>query len=155
MGSTPGPSTTIWSQKTFTLSPQSRGCYLITPEVTSQLSELISPLRVGLVHLFIKHTSCGLSLNENWDADVQADMTEALERIVPYDRGGRAGLYRHAAEGDDDMPAHVKSALVGAHVTIPVTDGALALGTWQGIWYLEFRRARHTRTLVATVQGTT
>ena len=100
-----------------------------------------------------------------------ADMTDALERIVPYDGGddsggrsgggrsgsgsgsGRAPLYRHAAEGDDDMPAHVKSSLVGAHVCVPVTNGALALGTWQGIWYLEFRRARHTRTLVATVQG--
>lgn len=72
-------------------------------------------------------------------------MSDALERIVPYDRGGKEGLYRHDAEGEDDMPAHIKSSLVGASVSIPVRDGKLALGTWQGIWYLEFRRARHTR----------
>ena len=82
-------------------------------------------------------------------------MTDALERIVPYDRGSRQGLYRHDAEGEDDMPAHVKSALVGASVSVPIKDGQLALGTWQGIWYLEFRRRVHTRTVVATIQGQT
>ena len=86
---------------------------------------------------------------------MQLDMSDALERIVPYDKGGKEGLYRHVAEGEDDMPAHVKSSLVGASVSVPVRDGKLALGTWQGLWYLEFRRARHTRRVVATVQGTT
>lgn len=84
-------------------------------------------------------------------------MTDALERIVPYEsdstNGGVKGMYRHDAEGEDDMPAHVKSSLVGASVTIPVKDGKLQLGTWQGVWYLEFRRERHSRKVVATVQG--
>jgi secondary thiamine-phosphate synthase enzyme len=83
-------------------------------------------------------------------------MSDALDRIVPEDKGVRGdgrGLYRHDAEGSDDMPAHVKSALVGASVSIPITNGRLATGTWQGIWYLEFRDARHTRKVVATIQG--
>lgn len=146
---------TTWAQKTFTLPARSRGSYLITTDIQTHLTPLIAPLKIGLVHLFIQHTSCALSLNENWDSDVQLDMSDALERVVPYDRGGKQGLYRHSAEGDDDMPAHVKSSLVGASVSIPVREGKLALGTWQGVWYLEFRRAKHTRTVVATVQGTT
>jgi secondary thiamine-phosphate synthase enzyme len=80
-------------------------------------------------------------------------MSDALDRIVPEDKSGREGLYRHDAEGSDDMPAHVKSALVGASVSIPITDGRLNTGTWQGIWYLEFRRAKHARRVVATIQG--
>ncbi|KAF8437402.1 hypothetical protein BGX38DRAFT_1211636 [Terfezia claveryi] len=146
---------TTWTQTTITLPSRSRGSYLITDEILTHLTPLISPLKIGLVHLFIQHTSCALSLNENWDSDVQLDMSDALERIVPYDRAGKEGLYRHDAEGEDDMPAHIKSSLVGASLSIPVRDGKLALGTWQGIWYLEFRRARHTRRVVATVQGTT
>ncbi|KAI5801469.1 hypothetical protein DFH27DRAFT_59220 [Peziza echinospora] len=147
------PATMSWSQSTFTLPPQARGSYLITDHILSRLTPQISDIKIGLLHLFIQHTSCALSLNENWDSDVQLDMTDALERVVPYDRGGKLGLYRHDAEGEDDMPAHVKSALVGASVSVPIKDGRLALGTWQGIWYLEFRRARHTRTVVATIQG--
>ncbi|KAI5838173.1 hypothetical protein DFP73DRAFT_566059 [Morchella snyderi] len=139
-----------WHQKTLTLTPRSRGSYLITSEITSALPEL-SRYRVGLLTLFIQHTSCALSLNENWDSDVRADMSDALDRIVPEHAG--EGVYRHDAEGSDDMPAHVKSALVGASVVVPVTDGRLALGTWQGIWYMEFRRAKHSRSVVATIQG--
>ncbi|KAF5860591.1 hypothetical protein ETB97_001365 [Aspergillus alliaceus] len=139
-----------WFQKTFSLTPQSRGSYLITDEVTDQLPE-IKNYKVGILHLFIKHTSCALSLNENWDDDVQEDMSDALERIVPYDRDG--SLYRHSAEGEDDMPAHVKSALIGASVSIPISNGRLATGTWQGIWYLEFRARKHSRNVVATIQG--
>ncbi|KAE8406036.1 hypothetical protein BDV37DRAFT_243869 [Aspergillus pseudonomiae] len=139
-----------WFQKTFSLKPKSRGSYLITQEVTDQLPE-IEDYDVGILHLFIKHTSCALSLNENWDNDVQADMTDALERIVPYDEEGT--LYRHSAEGEDDMPAHVKSALIGASVSIPISNGKLATGTWQGIWYLEFRTQTHRRNVVATIQG--
>ncbi|MCJ1310725.1 hypothetical protein MMC25_004391 [Agyrium rufum] len=108
--------------------------------------------KVGLLHLFVQHTSCGLTLNENCDDDVQADMATALDRVVPEDRKGE-GLYLHDAEGEDDMPAHVKSSLVGSSVSIPITDGRLNLGTWQGIWLCEFRRAKHTRRLVATIQG--
>ncbi|RPB12578.1 hypothetical protein P167DRAFT_605720 [Morchella conica CCBAS932] len=142
---------TTWHQTTITLPSRSRGSYLITPEITSALPEL-SRYRVGLLTLFIQHTSCALSLNENWDSDVRADMSDAMDRIVVEDKKGE-GIYRHDAEGSDDMPAHVKSALIGASVVVPVREGRLALGTWQGIWYMEFRRAKHSRNIVATIQG--
>ncbi|MCJ1299203.1 hypothetical protein MMC08_001995 [Hypocenomyce scalaris] len=140
-----------WFQKTLTLPPKSRGSYLITSHIESSLPEL-RQYKVGLLNLFVQHTSCALSLNENWDEDVRADMSDALDRIVPEDAKGK-GLYRHAAEGSDDMPAHVKSALIGASVTIPIKDGKLALGTWQGAYYIEFRASTHTRRVVATIQG--
>ncbi|MCJ1290593.1 hypothetical protein MMC34_002133 [Xylographa carneopallida] len=138
-------------QKTFTLPPRTRGSYLVTPHIVSSLPEL-KDFKVGILHLFVQHTSCALSLNENWDEDVRADMSDALDRIVPEDKKG-TGLYRHDAEGADDMPAHVKSALIGTSVTIPISDGKLATGTWQGIWYLEFRDSKNTRRVVATIQG--
>ncbi|KAF7502457.1 hypothetical protein GJ744_005785 [Endocarpon pusillum] len=150
-----------WIQKSFTLPPRSRGCYLITSDVVSALPEIAS-YKVGLVHLFVQHTSCALSMNENWDEEVREDMSDALDRIVPEDgqqqhskgvSGGGGKLYRHSAEGKDDMPAHVKSALIGSSVSIPISNGELATGTWQGIWYLEFRARKHTRSVVATIQG--
>lgn len=104
----------------------------MTDEFTSQLPELKN-IKIGLLHLFIQHTSCALSLNENWDPDVQRDMSDALDRIVVEDKKD-TGIYRHSAEGSDDMPAHIKSALVGASVSVPIKDGRLALGTWQGEW---------------------
>ena len=110
----------------------SKGSYLITDDVISSLPE-ISNYKVGVLHLFIKHTSCALSLNENWDSDVRADMSDALDRIVVEDKK-HEGIYRHDAEGSDDMPAHIKSALIGASVSVPITDGRLNLGTWQGEW---------------------
>ncbi|EME82370.1 uncharacterized protein MYCFIDRAFT_154899 [Pseudocercospora fijiensis CIRAD86] len=137
-----------WFQKPFTLPPHSRGSYLITDTILSSLPEIKS-YKIGLLHLFIQHTSCGLSLNENWDEDVRQDMSDALDRIVPR----KQGLYRHDCEGPDDMPAHVKSALVGASVTVPICEGRVGLGTWQGIWYLEFRDRVHERKVVATIQG--
>ncbi|TID13408.1 secondary thiamine-phosphate synthase enzyme [Venturia nashicola] len=146
---TPAP-TMSWFQKTIALPPKSRGSYLITDHITKQIPE-IKNFKVGILHLFVQHTSCALSLNENWDSDVREDMSDAMERIVPFDKKG--DLYRHSAEGDDDMPAHIKSALIGASVTIPITDGKLATGTWQGIWYLEFRTSKHSRKVVATIQG--
>ncbi|KAI0128925.1 hypothetical protein BJ170DRAFT_352824 [Xylariales sp. AK1849] len=153
---TPPPSpptaTMSWSQKQFTLPPRSRGSYLITDHITSSLPE-ISQYKVGLLNLFIQHTSCALSLNENYDSDVRADMSDALDRIAPEAGPKGQELYRHDAEGPDDMPAHIKSALVGASVTVPIKDGKLATGTWQGIWYLEFRASKHTRKVVATIQG--
>lgn len=139
-----------WSQKTLNLPSKSRGSYLITDAIVSQLPE-IRDYKVGLLNLFIQHTSCALSLNENWDEDVREDMSDALDRIAPEDRKGN--LYRHSAEGLDDMPAHIKSALIGASVTIPISNGKLATGTWQGIWYLEFRQSKHSRKVVATIQG--
>ncbi|KAK4623379.1 UPF0047 protein [Fulvia fulva] len=144
------PPSMSWFQKQFTLPSQSRGSYLITDTVTKELPE-IKDYKVGLLHLFIQHTSCGLSLNENWDEAVREDMSDALDRIAPEDRKGN--LYRHSAEGLDDMPAHIKSALVGASVTVPISNGRLNTGTWQGIWYLEFRSSKHQRKVVATIQG--
>ncbi|OBR13770.1 Upf0047 domain protein [Colletotrichum higginsianum IMI 349063] len=141
-----------WFQKQFTLPARSRGSYLITDEVVGALPELKN-YKVGILHLFVQHTSCALSLNENWDDDVRADMSDALDRIAPEAGPKGQELYRHSAEGPDDMPAHIKSALIGASVTIPIKDGRLATGTWQGIWYLEFRASKHQRRLVATIQG--
>ncbi|KAF2753901.1 hypothetical protein EJ05DRAFT_444139 [Pseudovirgaria hyperparasitica] len=140
-----------WFQKTISLPSKARGSYLITSHIEQSLPEL-KDYKVGILHLFVQHTSCALSLNENWDEDVRADMSDALDRIVPEDKKHQ-GLYRHDAEGSDDMPAHIKSALVGASVTIPISNGRLATGTWQGIWYLEFRASRHSRKVVATIQG--
>ncbi|KAH8893463.1 UPF0047-domain-containing protein [Thozetella sp. PMI_491] len=141
-----------WFQKQFSLPSRSRGSYLITDIIVKELPE-IRDYKIGLLNLFIQHTSCALSLNENWDSDVRADMSDALDRIAPAEGPKGEALYRHDAEGPDDMPAHVKSALIGASVTIPIKDGKLATGTWQGIWHLEFRDAKHTRRVVATIQG--
>ncbi|KAI1417568.1 UPF0047-domain-containing protein [Hypoxylon sp. FL1857] len=149
---TPPSPAMAWVQKQFTLPPKSRGSYLITDHVVNSVPE-IRQYKVGLLNLFVQHTSCALSLNENWDDDVRADMSDALDRIAPEAGPKGEDLYRHSAEGSDDMPAHIKSALIGASVTIPIKDGKLATGTWQGIWYLEFRSMKHTRRVVATIQG--
>ncbi|KAJ6787635.1 hypothetical protein PWT90_06621 [Aphanocladium album] len=141
-----------WTQKHFTLPAKSRGSYLITDHVLSSVPE-IRNYKVGLLNLFIQHTSCALSLNENFDSDVRADMSDALDRIAPEAGPKGEALYRHDAEGPDDMPAHIKSALVGASLTIPIKDGKLQTGTWQGIWHLEFRASKHQRRVVATIQG--
>ncbi|PHH72323.1 hypothetical protein CDD80_4603 [Ophiocordyceps camponoti-rufipedis] len=146
------PTVMPWFQKELKLPSRARGSYLVTDEVVSALPELRS-YKVGLLNLFVQHTSCALSLNENWDEDVRADMSDAMDRIVPDAGPNKEPLYRHAAEGPDDMPAHVKTALIGASVTIPIREGKLALGTWQGIWHLEFRTSRHSRRVVATIQG--
>lgn len=136
-----------WSQKSIKLSPRNRGSYLVTDEIVKQLPE-IGDYKVGLLNLFMQHTSAALTLNENWDSDVRLDMSDTLDKIVPENDG-----YRHSCEGPDDMPAHVKSSLLGASVTIPIRNGKLATGTWQGIWYVEFRAARHSRNVVATING--
>ncbi|TKA29476.1 hypothetical protein B0A50_03489 [Salinomyces thailandicus] len=139
-----------WFQKQFALPSKSKGSYLITDHILREVPE-IKDYKVGLLNLFVQHTSCALSLNENFDEEVREDMTDALDRVAPEDRKGT--LYRHSAEGLDDMPAHIKSALVGASVTVPISNGRLNTGTWQGIWYLEFRASKHARKVVATIQG--
>ncbi|KAL8908329.1 MAG: hypothetical protein Q9207_000857 [Kuettlingeria erythrocarpa] len=141
-----------YTQHALTLPSYPRGSHLITTDITSQLSEPLKGVKVGLLHLFLQHTSCAMSLNENWDSDVRKDMSDSLDRIVVEDKANK-GIYRHDAEGSDDMPAHIKSSLIGASVSIPVTNGKLALGTWQGIWFLEFRDGKHRRKVLATVQG--
>ena len=133
-------------QVEFTLKPRRRGFHLITEEVKSHLPELPEK---GLLNLFVKHTSCALSINENYDPSVRSDMEQIYNRLVkenePY--------YMHTEEGADDMPSHAKSSLTGVSVTIPVTGGGLNLGTWQGIYLCEFRDYGGPRRIVATVIG--
>ncbi|KAF2864560.1 RalA-binding protein 1 [Piedraia hortae CBS 480.64] len=137
-----------WVQKHINLPARGRGTFLITSDIVKSIPE-VKNYDVGLLNLFIQHTSCALTLNENWDSDVREDMSDALDRLAPEDER----LYRHSAEGKDDMPAHIKAALIGASVTVPIRDGKLDTGTWQGIWFLEFRDAKQERRVVATLQG--
>ncbi|GAL13813.1 hypothetical protein JCM19233_4820 [Vibrio astriarenae] len=138
----------MWSQKTIHLPPLSRGFHLITDEIEQQLPQ-ISQLDVGILHLFIQHTSASLTLNENADPTVRSDMEQHFNHFVPE----RAPYYRHTYEGDDDMPAHIKSSLLGASVLMPISHGRLALGTWQGIYLGEHRNHAGSRTIIATLQG--
>lgn len=131
-------------QVEFTLRERGRGVHLVTDEVMSRLGALPE---VGLLHLFVKHTSCGLALNENWDPDVRHDLGVVLNELVP--EGNRSFL--HTMEGSDDMPSHAKSVLTGVSLTIPITDGRLNMGTWQGIYLLEFRNHGGPRRVVATI----
>ncbi len=134
-------------QTEFSLAAKCRGCHLVTHEV---LDYLPKPLpKMGMLNLFVKHTSCALSINENADPDVRTDMEKILNRMVkenePY--------YDHTLEGADDMPAHAKSSLIGVSITIPITNGRLNLGTWQGIYLCEFRNYGGPRKIVATIYG--
>lgn len=129
------------------LQPYSRGCHVITRKLVQQLPEL-ADLEVGMVNLFVQHTSASLTINENASPDVPLDLNDALNRIAP-----EGPMYRHDDEGSDDMPAHVKSSLMGASLTIPIQHGRLALGTWQGIYLNEHRNFGGSRRLIITVQG--
>lgn len=133
-------------QVNITLTARKKGCHLITREILERIGELPE---VGLLNLFVCHTSCGLTINENCDPDVRFDMARALDRIVP--EGG--GLYDHVDECPDDMPSHCKSTIVGCSLTIPISGGRLALGTWQGIYLCEFRNYGGERRLIATIMG--
>eukprot|EP00184_Porphyridium_aerugineum_P007051 CAMPEP_0184698248 /NCGR_PEP_ID=MMETSP0313-20130426/4940_1 /TAXON_ID=2792 /ORGANISM="Porphyridium aerugineum, Strain SAG 1380-2" /LENGTH=149 /DNA_ID=CAMNT_0027157165 /DNA_START=100 /DNA_END=549 /DNA_ORIENTATION=+ len=137
-----------WFQKTITLKARPRGCHLITSEVLNNLPELRN-YNVGLCNIFIQHTSASLTINENASPDVPIDMESSLNRIVPED----PKLYTHLDEGLDDMPAHVKTSLMGFSLMIPITRGRLALGTWQGIWLNEHRDHGGSRRIVVTIQG--
>lgn len=138
----------MWSQKTISLPAKSRGFHLITDEIEQQLPQIQS-LSVGLLHLFVQHTSASLTLNENADPTVRSDMEKHFNHSVPE----RAAYYQHTYEGDDDMPAHIKTSTLGSSITIPITDGRLALGTWQGIYLGEHRDYGGSRRLIATIQG--
>lgn len=132
-------------QTEFKLSAKRRGCHLITQEILDNLPRPFP--KVGLLNLFVQHTSCALSINENADPDVRYDMEKIMNHIVkenePY--------YDHVLEGSDDMPAHAKSSLFGVSITIPITNGHLNLGTWQGIYLCEFRDYGGPRSIVATI----
>lgn len=133
-------------QATFTLPPKTRGFHLITEAVEAQLPALP---QTGLLHLFIRHTSAGLAIGENADPSVRNDLETIFDRLIRE----REPYYTHTEEGDDDMPSHAKSMLTGSALTIPITAGRLALGTWQGIYLCEFRDRASGRHLVATVIG--
>lgn len=134
------------AQVEITLKPRRRGFHLVTDEIVSQLPTLP---KTGLLNLFVKHTSCGLTINENADPDVRTDMESIFNRMVPE----RQPFYTHTLEGDDDMPAHAKSTLSGVSLTIPITNHRLNLGTWQGIYLCEYRQYGGSRRIVATVTG--
>lgn len=136
-----------WFQRTLHLPAHTRGFHLITREVVAALPEL-AKLDVGLLHVFIQHTSASLTINENADPDVPADLETSFSSIAPEDFP-----YRHTCEGPDDMPAHVKASMLGSSVTIPVSNGALCLGTWQGIYLCEHRNRGGRRRLVLTLWG--
>ena len=138
----------MWVQREITLPAQPRGFHLVTREVVDALPEL-SELRVGLAHLFIRHTSASLALNENASPDVRRDFETWFSRAVP----DGAPFWTHTLEGPDDMPAHVKAALLGPTLSLPVADGRLALGTWQGIYLCEHRDSGGTRSLLVTLWG--
>ena len=135
-------------QKEMTLTAKSRGFHLVTQEILSQLPEL-HDFNVGLAHIFIQHTSASLSLNENADPSVRQDMESYFNRAVPEN----APYFTHIYEGADDMPAHIKAAMLGSSVTIPVTNGRFNLGIWQGIYLCEHRNHARGRRLVVTIQG--
>lgn len=136
-----------WFQHTLTLPAKRRGWHLITPEVIDAAPSL-QQIRVGLMHVFIQHTSASLAINENASPDVPRDLERVLDTLAPEDFD-----YEHTIEGPDDMPAHVKNALLGESLTIPIAGGRLQLGTWQGIYLCEHRNRASGRRLVITVQG--
>ena len=138
----------MWFQKRFALSARGRGFHIVTREVEAALPELRG-VAVGVCHLFLQHTSASLSINENADPDVRVDLESHLNLLAPE----HAPHYRHTAEGGDDMPAHIKSGLLGASLSIPIARGRLALGTWQGIYLGEHRNHGGERFVVATLWG--
>jgi secondary thiamine-phosphate synthase enzyme len=140
--------TATWAQRRIDLEPRPRGFHLVTREIVDALPEL-GQLQVGLLHLLIQHTSASLALNENASPDVRHDFEAWSNEAVPE----RAPYWTHTIEGADDMPAHIKAALFGPSLTLPVSDGRLALGTWQGIYLCEHRNRGASRSVVATLSG--
>ena len=136
-----------WFQTELTLPAFSRGCHLVTQHILREVPE-VSEYTVGLMHVFIRHTSASLTLNENADPDVLVDMNMAIDRLVP-----ESWPYVHTCEGPDDMPAHIKSSLTDSGLTIPISGGRMATGTWQGIYLCEHRNHGGRRKLVVTIQG--
>lgn len=137
-----------WYQHSFRLPPFERGFHLITSKIEANCPDL-SKIKVGLAHIFIQHTSAGLTLNENADPTVRADFESHFNKMVPEN----APYYQHNYEGSDDMPAHIKASLLGFSVTVPITDGRFNLGTWQGVYLCEHRNRASGRYIVVTLQG--
>lgn len=138
----------MWLQREIRLRARERGFHLVTDEIVRQLPEL-ARFEVGLAHLFILHTSASLTINENADPTVRQDFESLFNRLVPQDQP----YYRHNYEGSDDLPAHIKSSLLGSTLMLPIRQGELALGTWQGIYLGEHRDQGGSRRLMVTLQG--
>ncbi|WMN58860.1 secondary thiamine-phosphate synthase enzyme YjbQ [Pseudoalteromonas xiamenensis] len=138
----------IWVRKSLSLKPRSRGFHLIDTEIVNAIPEL-SQCSIGLLHLFLQHTSASLTINENADPTVRMDLESHFNQFVPE----RQSYYRHDYEGDDDMPAHIKSSILGVSLTIPVEAGRLQMGTWQGVYLGEHRDNGGVRKLIVTLQG--
>jgi secondary thiamine-phosphate synthase enzyme len=138
----------MWAQREIRLAELPRGFHLITREVLAALPEL-GEVRVGLLHLFLRHTSASLTLNENASPDVRRDFAAFFDRAVPED----ADYWTHTLEGPDDMPAHIKASLLGPSLSLPIAGGRVALGTWQGIYLCEHRDHGGPRSLLATLWG--
>ncbi|CAA2964196.1 Hypothetical predicted protein [Olea europaea subsp. europaea] len=167
-----------WAQKTVTIPAQRRGCHLITSKILKEIGQDLSEIKCGLAHFFLHHTSASLTINENYDSDVRDDTEAFLNRVVPEVHffpsvrtlysdtvniwhldcsnslfQGRSAPWKHTLEGPDDMPAHIKSSMFGCSLTIPITNGKLNMGTWQGIWLCEHRDAATPRKVVVTLNG--
>jgi secondary thiamine-phosphate synthase enzyme len=138
----------MWLQREITLRPRPRGFHLVTGEIEDAVPEL-RDVAVGLAHLFIRHTSASLTLNENASPDVRRDFESWFDAAVPED----ASYWTHTVEGPDDMPAHIKASLLGPALSLPVSGGRLALGTWQGVYLCEHRDRGGPRSLLVTVFG--
>lgn len=135
-------------QKEMSLKPKERGFHLVTREIVAEVMEL-KDFKTGILHVFIKHTSAGLTINENADPTVRVDFESHFNEMVPEDMP----YYQHTAEGPDDMPAHIKASLLGSSLQIPITNGKLNLGSWQGIYLCEHRNHASSRNLVITITG--
>ena len=138
----------MWIQKEILLQPRPRGFHLITDEVIKNIPELID-ISIGSLSIFIKHTSASLTINEDADPTVRIDFESYFNEAVPEN----APYYKHTIEGPDDMPAHLKSSILGSSITVPISDGKLNLGTWQGIYLCEHRNKKTTRKIVITING--
>jgi len=138
----------MWLQKQILLKPRTRGFHLISSEILRELPELKN-ISTGLMHIFIQHTSASLTINENADPTVREDFENHFNRAVPENHPS----YRHRDEGPDDLPAHIKTSLLGNSLNIPVTSGRLNLGTWQGVYLCEHRNHGGSRRIVVTIQG--
>lgn len=138
----------MWFQQQLVITRKKRGFHLISNEIAQQLPQ-IGTIEMGLLHLFLQHTSASLTINENADPTVRADLEQHFNRFVPEN----APYYQHDYEGSDDMPAHIKSSILGCQLTVPITDGQLALGTWQGIYLAEHRNQASQRRIIATLNG--
>ena len=137
-----------WLQREIVLKPRARGFHLVTDEIVRALPE-VANIHVGVAHLFIQHTSASLCINENADPTVRTDLERSFNELAPED----APYYVHTTEGPDDMPAHIKAALIGTSVSVPITNGRLNLGTWQGIYLCEHRDRGGSRRVIATISG--